>query len=271
MIAIAEHADAEWASWPSIATIARETLLTARSVQRSIDRLIQNGELVKAVKGGRSRDPRYRPNRYVIQHETRRPRHPSTPARHDAHVTPCTDPEVTSDAFRGDICDSRDTTPTSPESKTESTTEPSSIAPASANGHGPGVPNPEIETKVSETLKIIAQRRVAGRQDVRNPTAYMKKVLGQVRAEYEERARRSFEADPSSDPYLLALQLEPVAGNTGLAADENGNLISRTVPMEQSRHPILMAARLEARREREVEERERTQDPSYITKDPKYR
>jgi len=267
MVAIAEHADAEWASWPSIATIARETLLTERSVQRSVDRLIQSGELVRAVRGGRSRDPRYRPNRYVIQHQGRRPRHPSTEVRDDAHVTPRSSKEVTSDAVRGDICDSQGTTPTSPESKTESTAEPSSVAPASTNGHGPSSDVVVMETKVQECLKAIVDRRMQGRE-VRNPTAYRRSVLAQVRPLYEETASNWFKSEPTMDPTRLAEMLEPVAGNPDLAADEHGNLQSRG---RADYDPDWAVNQVRARKRswglRDARDGE-TQDPDYATSDP---
>jgi len=101
LVGICNH-DGDGGAWPSIATLARYTGTTTRTVQRSISRLIEAGHITRHTQqGGTSRTPDgMRPNLYEVH-------------RGDTHVTPPPDTHVTPGV-----------TPMSPEPSTNHPLEP---------------------------------------------------------------------------------------------------------------------------------------------------
>lgn len=83
LVGICNH-DGDGGAWPSVATLARYTGTTPRTVQRSIGRLIEAGYITRHTQqGGTARTPDgMRPNLYVVH-------------RGDTHVTPPPDTSVT--------------------------------------------------------------------------------------------------------------------------------------------------------------------------------
>lgn len=116
LLGIANH-DGDGGAWPSIATLARYANVSERSVQRSIDHLIELGELRVEIGAGGPADLRAdrRPNRYTVLVDN--PHHgvTSTSPRRDS---------------RGDADDGHGVTPTSP----EPSLEPSISQPPSDEG-----------------------------------------------------------------------------------------------------------------------------------------
>ncbi len=130
LLGIANH-DGDGGAWPSIATLARYANVSERSVQRSIDHLVELGELrVERQSGGQAdlRNDR-RPNRYTVLVDN--PLHGVTP----------TSPRPGS---RGDTSDVHGVTPTSP----EPSLEPSMSQPPSdegvTNASATAVDNPDV-------------------------------------------------------------------------------------------------------------------------------
>ena len=67
LIALAENADDEGYCFPSVARIARKARVTERQVRRATAWLRARGYLVRAVKEGPQKDPRYRSNSYWLK------------------------------------------------------------------------------------------------------------------------------------------------------------------------------------------------------------
>lgn len=67
LIGIANH-DGDGGAWPAVSTLARYANVDPRSVQRSLQRLIESGEVAREVQGGGTRNMNdySRPNRYEI-------------------------------------------------------------------------------------------------------------------------------------------------------------------------------------------------------------
>lgn len=67
LVGIANH-DGDGGAWPSVATLARYANVDPRNVQRSLDKLVELGELaVHLQQGGDQRTPDHeRPNRYDV-------------------------------------------------------------------------------------------------------------------------------------------------------------------------------------------------------------
>lgn len=105
LIGIANH-DGDGGAWPSIKTLARYANATERTVQRSIEELVEMGELEVHRNEGGSRETREdrRPNRYILRVTDGVT--PMSPREGDG-VTPVTP--------RGDAGDVNGVTPTSPE------------------------------------------------------------------------------------------------------------------------------------------------------------
>lgn len=128
LIALANRAGEADECWPAMATVAREANVSERTAQRAIAKLCELGLLVKHPNGApdvghRKRDPRYRPNLYVL-------------VRGVTPVTPQADLGVTRGAARGDTGRAQGVTSVSPESSIEPSSEPSTT---------PLAPSAEIE------------------------------------------------------------------------------------------------------------------------------
>ena len=71
LLSIANHADDQWESWPSLDTIAAESNVHTQSVRTALRRLVERGVIERVVNGGgthRTRADR-RPNLYRIVRE----------------------------------------------------------------------------------------------------------------------------------------------------------------------------------------------------------
>lgn len=92
LVGMANH-DGDGGCWPAIATLARYTGITERSVQRAIGRLETLGYVTRQIGEGGTHQTRNdrRPNRYTLH------------LRGDASVTPSTVHGVTSTTPRGDM------------------------------------------------------------------------------------------------------------------------------------------------------------------------
>lgn len=95
MLGIANH-DSDGGAWPSVGTLARYANVDARSVKRSISKLVEMGELQRSImSGGTHRTADHmRPNLYRILLQcppgcdrTTQHRVDNSPAGGDAHVT----------------------------------------------------------------------------------------------------------------------------------------------------------------------------------------
>lgn len=107
LVGIANH-DGDGGAWPAVSTLARYANVDPRSVKRSLQKLIDLGEVAREIQGGGTRNMSdyTRPNRYEIlvkcppdcdrttAHRTSANRvTPTSPG--DAHVTPPSDAHVT--------------------------------------------------------------------------------------------------------------------------------------------------------------------------------
>lgn len=181
LLGIANH-EGDGGAWPSLATLATYANVEIRTVQRSIDKLIQLGELKRDVQaGGLGNVPDHlRPNRYEVavscpdgcdrsaQHRVPYPVTPTSPVPGDVHVTP-------------------PVTPTSPPPVTSTSPEPSirkpSMKPSSASLRSAGATSTEQATidgiPASPAKPVTSQTLVAEFVDHckrRPPDQYLAKL-----------------------------------------------------------------------------------------------
>lgn len=107
LVGIANH-DGDGGAWPSMHTLARYCCVEVRSVQRTMERLVERGLVTVLPQAGGNSDtrPDRRPNRYLLHLDE----------RGDADVAPRGE--------RGDAGDTNGVTPTSPEPSLEPSNTP---------------------------------------------------------------------------------------------------------------------------------------------------
>ena len=143
LLGIANHAG-DGGAWPSVATLARYANATERTVQRSLSRLVELGELVVHKQAGGTHDMQdwQRPNRYDVVVAC--PVTCDRTANHRVRKAPEAPADLWTDRVTptspGDAHVTRPVTPTSGEGVTPTSPEPStqpSSTPGTASVTGP--------------------------------------------------------------------------------------------------------------------------------------